>query len=78
MFFFSTYISVLKFLIDQYKVDPHNFIYDHKYDVQDKTSIMSNVYVDLNDILSTPISDKRKLQTLYTAITRATHQVIFF
>ena len=38
----------------------------------------TNVYVDLNDILSTPISDKRKLQTLYTAITRATHQVIFF
>jgi len=52
LFFFSTYISVLKFLIDQYKVDPHNFIYDHKYDVQDKTSIMSNVYVDLNDHLA--------------------------
>ena len=41
-------------------------------------SDFTNVYVDLNDILSTPISDKRKLQTLYTAITRATHQVIFF
>ena len=38
----------------------------------------TNVYVDLNDIMTTPISDKRKLQTLYTAITRATHQVIFF
>ncbi len=37
-----------------------------------------NVYVDVNDILTTPISDKRKLQTLYTAVTRATHQVIFF
>lgn len=37
-----------------------------------------NVYVDVSDILSTPISDKRKLQTLYTAVTRATHQVIFF
>lgn len=38
----------------------------------------TNVYVDLDDILTTPISNKRKLQTLYTAITRATHQVIFF
>lgn len=38
----------------------------------------TNVYVDISDILSTPISDKRKLQTLYTAITRATHQVIFY
>lgn len=37
-----------------------------------------NVYVDINDIMTTPISDKRKLQTLYTAVTRATHQVIFF
>lgn len=38
----------------------------------------TNVYIDIADIMSTPISDKRKLQTLYTAITRATHQVIFF
>lgn len=34
------------------------------------------IYVDVNDILSVgPISDKRKLQALYTAITRATHEV---
>lgn len=37
-----------------------------------------NVYVDVTDIQNTKLSDKRKLQTLYTAITRATHQVIFF
>lgn len=37
-----------------------------------------NIYVDVNDIITVgPISDKRKLQSLYTAITRATHSVIF-
>lgn len=38
----------------------------------------TNVYVDILDIETSPLSDKRKLQTLYTSITRATHQVIFF
>lgn len=37
-----------------------------------------NVYIDLYDILTSKLSNKRKLQTLYTSITRATHQVIFF
>lgn len=37
-----------------------------------------NVYIDVNDIITTgPISDKRKLQALYTGITRATHLVTF-
>lgn len=37
-----------------------------------------NIYVDVNDILTVgPISTKRKLQALYTAITRATHTVTF-
>ena len=37
-----------------------------------------NIYVDVNDILTVgPISTKRKLQALYTAITRATHNVTF-
>ena len=37
-----------------------------------------NIYVDVNDIITVgPISVKRKLQSLYTAITRATHSVIF-
>ena len=36
-----------------------------------------NIYVDVNDILTVSmISDKRKLQSLYTAITRATDLVI--
>ena len=36
-----------------------------------------NIYVDINDILSIgPISPKRKLQSIYTAITRATDLVI--
>lgn len=39
-------------------------------------STIRNVYVDVNDILTVgPISDKRKIQALYTAITRATHKV---
>ena len=37
-----------------------------------------NVYIDLYDVLTSPLSNKRKLQSLYTSITRATHQVIFF
>lgn len=37
-----------------------------------------NVYVDILDIDTSTLSNKRKLQTLYTSITRATHQVIFF
>lgn len=41
-------------------------------------STYKNVFVDVNDILTTgPISDKRKLQALYTAVTRASHQVVF-
>ena len=37
-----------------------------------------NIYVDVNDIVTVgPISSKRKLQALYTAITRATHSTIF-
>ena len=36
-----------------------------------------NIFVDISDILSVgPISDKRKLQSIYTAITRATDLVI--
>lgn len=37
-----------------------------------------NVYTDMIDIETSSLTDKRKLQTLYTSITRATHQVIFF
>lgn len=41
-------------------------------------STFKNVYVDINDILTIgPISVKRKLQAIYTAITRASHLVIF-
>lgn len=41
-------------------------------------STYRNVYVDLSDILSVSmLTDKRKLQTLYTAITRPTDKVIF-
>lgn len=41
-------------------------------------STFRNVYVDINDILSVgPITTKRKLQAIYTAITRASHNVIF-
>ena len=37
-----------------------------------------NIYVDVNDIVTLDkISAKRKLQTLYTAITRAEHKVTF-
>lgn len=37
-----------------------------------------NIYVDINDIVTVgPISDKRKLQAIYTAMTRATHMVKF-
>lgn len=41
-------------------------------------STYKNVYISLADILGlTMLSDKRKLQTLYTAITRASHNVYF-
>ena len=46
------------------------------YKVQGST--YKTVYVDINDILLTkPISSKRKLQTIYTAITRAKNDVYF-
>lgn len=46
------------------------------YKVQGST--YENVYVDVQDILQTkPLTPKRKLQTLYTAITRAKHMVYF-
>lgn len=41
-------------------------------------STYRSVYVDINDILMTkPLTAKRKLQTIYTAITRASHDVYF-
>lgn len=41
-------------------------------------STYRSVYVDINDILLTkPLTPKRKLQTIYTAITRASHDVYF-
>lgn len=41
-------------------------------------STFKTVYVDINDILTIgPISTKRKLQAIYTAITRASHLVTF-
>jgi hypothetical protein len=37
-----------------------------------------NIYVDVNDIVTVgPISDKRKIQAIYTGMTRATHLVKF-
>ncbi len=40
-------------------------------------STFKNVFVDVNDIITVNISPKRKLQALYTAITRASHSVYF-
>lgn len=41
-------------------------------------STYKTVYVDINDILMTkPLTPKRKLQTIYTAITRAKYDVYF-
>lgn len=41
-------------------------------------STFKNIFVDVNDIVTvSPISEKRKLQALYTAITRASHKVSF-
>lgn len=41
-------------------------------------STYNSVYVDINDILITkPLTPKRKLQTIYTAITRAKYDVYF-
>ena len=46
------------------------------YKVQGST--FKSVYVDINDILLTrPLTPKRKLQTIYTAITRAQENVYF-
>ena len=41
-------------------------------------STYKSVYIDINDILMTgPLSTKRKLQTIYTAMTRASEDVYF-
>lgn len=41
-------------------------------------STYDSVYVDINDIILTkPLTNKRKLQTIYTAITRARYSVYF-
>lgn len=41
-------------------------------------STYRNVFVDVSDIMSVgPLSNKRKLQTLYTALTRASHRATF-
>lgn len=41
-------------------------------------STFKTVYVDINDILTIgPITTKRKLQAIYTAVTRASHLVVF-
>lgn len=40
-------------------------------------STFKNVFVDVNDIITINISPKRKLQALYTSITRASHSVYF-
>lgn len=40
-------------------------------------STFKNIFIDVNDIITLPLSNKRKLQALYTAITRASHKVYF-
>lgn len=41
-------------------------------------STYKTIFIDVNDILTTgAITNKRKLQALYTAITRASHRVVF-
>lgn len=41
-------------------------------------STFKNIFIDVNDIVTVgPISDKRKLQALYTGVTRASHLVSF-
>ena len=41
-------------------------------------SSYDSIYLDINDVLLTrPLTPKRKLQTIYTAITRARNNVYF-
>ena len=51
---FSTDLSssVMKFLTEQYHLDPNAFSYDESYDIKHDVSIMSHVYINLGDYLA--------------------------
>lgn len=47
-----SFVSIIKYLVNEYKVDPNTFLYDWKYDTTEKHSIMVQVYIDLGNYLS--------------------------
>jgi hypothetical protein len=49
---YSFFHSAVHFLVNEYKVNPETFIYDWTYDTSDKNSLMSKVYIDLGNYLS--------------------------
>jgi len=63
----------------EFKAKFGNFSYGYTLTAyKSQGSTYRNVYICLADILGlTRLSDKRKLQTLYTAVTRASHNVTF-
>ncbi|CAF4340778.1 unnamed protein product, partial [Adineta steineri] len=44
--------SILRFLVDEYKVDSNTFIYKRTYDYKREIQIMSRIYIDLGNYLS--------------------------
>ncbi|CAF3723721.1 unnamed protein product [Rotaria sordida] len=44
--------SAIHFIVNEYKCDPNTFIYDWSYDILDKSSLISKVYIDLGNYLS--------------------------
>lgn len=48
----SEFDSIIKYLVNEYQIDPNTFLYDWKYDTTEKYSIMSQLYIDLGNYLS--------------------------
>ncbi|CAF2209231.1 unnamed protein product [Rotaria magnacalcarata] len=50
--------SVMRFLVNDYKLDPNTFVYTWSYDVFHHKSNMSQIYIDLGNYLSVQFSSE--------------------
>ncbi|CAF3601937.1 unnamed protein product [Rotaria socialis] len=50
--------SVIRFLVNDYKLDPNTFVYTWSYDVFHQKSNMSQIYIDLGNYLSVQFSSE--------------------
>lgn len=49
---FISFHSIIKYLVNEFQIDPNTFLYDWKYDALEKYSLMSQAYIDLGNYLS--------------------------